>query len=107
MNPQPITDNPHDQDHQSNLERRSHSRTRYLEEKSYFDAINCRIIALAESDLEPSKIAAEININDSAVNSRINDLDDLDPALLTPRYADELSVRSPVGIEGTKLGGAE
>jgi|APHM01.1.fsa_nt_gi hypothetical protein len=105
MNPQPTTDNPHDWDSQSDPKGWSNCRIQYIKCTTDFDAIDCRIIAFAELDLDLSEIAAKLNTDELTLNSRMRDLGEIHPGILTPRCPAARDVESPVGIAGTKLGG--
>jgi hypothetical protein len=84
-------------------------RSRYIERTTDFDNTDAEVIAWAELGYSHSGIAQEIDISRSATKSRMERIDDqfdcdYDSALWS-RWADNIAVQSPVGIDGTVYGG--
>jgi len=98
-------DNPHDWDWESDPERWAKHRSRYIKRTTDLDTTASLIIAWAELGYSHSGIGTHTDVGVSTVKSRMNDIDEEDPTALLTRLPDEIQVNSPVGIEGTALGG--
>jgi hypothetical protein len=87
-------------------ERWARERARYVHRVTDFDRTEAEIIAFAELGYSHSGIGKHADVTESTVVSKFDEIDDVDPTALFSRRPDELELKSPVGIEGTKSGGS-
>ncbi len=92
-------------DWDENPDRWATQRARYVERASDFDATAATIIAWAELGYSHSGIAKQVDVSESTVRARMDEIRDDDRRPLDARTPDELQVQSPAGIDGTKFGG--
>jgi hypothetical protein len=97
--------NPHDWDWNSDPERWTTHRARYIKRTTDFDDTAASIIAWAEIGYSHHGIGHELDVSRSTVKSRMDAIDERDPTALMTRHPDEIRVKSPVGVEGTSIGG--
>lgn len=107
MSVQFAEENPHDWDWQDSPQRWVKHRSSYIERSTDFDGTASEIIAWSEIGYSHSGIAMSVDVGVSTVKSRMNDIDEHDPTALLTRRPGEIEVQSPVGIDGTSLGGDE
>jgi hypothetical protein len=103
MSVQFTEENPHDWDWESDPERWTKHRSRYIERTTDFDSTASEIIAWAELGYSHSGISMYTDVGMSTVKSRMTDIDEQDPTALLTRRPGEIEVESSVGIRGTDL----
>ena len=87
-------------------ERWARERARYIDRTTDFDRTEAEIIAFAELGYSHSGIGKHVDVTESTVVSKFDDIDDADPTALLSRRPDELRRESPVGVTGTDTGGS-
>lgn len=100
-------DNPHDWNWETDPERWTTHRARYIESTTNFDSTAASIISWAELGYSYSGIGSQVDVSASTVKSRMDSIDDRDPTALMTRRPDEITIKSAVGVTGTSLGGGE
>ena len=87
-------------------ERWAKERGRYIERTTDFDQTEAEIIAFAELGFSHSGIGKRVDVTESTVVAKFDEIDDVDPTALLSRRPDELGRKRPVGVDGTDTGGS-
>lgn len=87
-------------------ERWARERARYIDRTTDFDRTEAEIIAFAELGYSHSGIAKCVDVTESTVVSKFDEIDDVNPTALLSRRPGELGRKRPVGVAGTDMGGS-
>lgn len=87
-------------------ERWARERARYIRRTTDFDATEAEIIAFAELGYSHSGVAKCVDVTESTVVAKFDEIDDVDPTALLSRRPGELGRKRPVGVDGTDTGGS-
>ena len=87
-------------------ERWAEERARYIDRTTDFDRTEAEIIAFAELGFSHSGIGKRVDVTESTVVAKFDEIDDVDPTALLSRRPDELGRKRPVGVDGTDAGGS-
>jgi hypothetical protein len=87
-------------------ERWAKERARYIRRTTDFDSTEAEIIAFAELGYSHSGIGKRVDVTESTVVAKFDEIDDVDPTALLSRRPSELGRERPVGVTGTNAGGS-